>query len=252
MRRRGPRGERPGDPGRQGAGRRRRLGLRTGQRRQRGRRQAARRERRHRPDDRVVCILTGHQLKDPTATVAYHTTDQEQFNKVLGSRGVSEPPLPIAPWPCPTSSTKSSRRSSCIASRNTVFWEFVDGTMATSVIGIHGAAGRMGQRWWRWPAPIRICRSSPRSNTPQHPKLGADAGVVAGVGPIGVPLPAAGTCRVDVVIDFSVPAATARDCAQCLAKKVPLVVATTGLDPTSSSRRFATRPQPIPIFGRPA
>jgi len=41
-----------------------------------------------RPDDRVVCILTGHQLKDPTATVAYHTTDQDQFNKVLGSRGV--------------------------------------------------------------------------------------------------------------------------------------------------------------------
>jgi len=38
--------------------------------------------------DRVVCILTGHQLKDPTATVAYHTTDQDQFNKVLGSRGV--------------------------------------------------------------------------------------------------------------------------------------------------------------------
>lgn len=40
------------------------------------------------PSDRVVCILTGHQLKDPTATVAYHTTDQEMFNKVLGTRGV--------------------------------------------------------------------------------------------------------------------------------------------------------------------
>jgi threonine synthase len=40
------------------------------------------------PSERVVCVLTGHQLKDPTATVAYHTTDQEQFNKVLGSRGV--------------------------------------------------------------------------------------------------------------------------------------------------------------------
>ena len=38
--------------------------------------------------DRVVCVLTGHQLKDPTATVAYHTTDQELFNQVLGSRGV--------------------------------------------------------------------------------------------------------------------------------------------------------------------
>jgi threonine synthase len=39
-------------------------------------------------DERVVCILTGHQLKDPTATVAYHTTDQELFNNVLGTRGV--------------------------------------------------------------------------------------------------------------------------------------------------------------------
>ena len=39
-------------------------------------------------DDRVVCILTGHLLKDPAATVAYHTTDQEQFNQVLGRRGV--------------------------------------------------------------------------------------------------------------------------------------------------------------------
>ncbi len=40
------------------------------------------------PSDTVVCILTGHQLKDPTATVAYHGTDQENFEKVLGSRGV--------------------------------------------------------------------------------------------------------------------------------------------------------------------
>ncbi len=39
-------------------------------------------------DERVVCILTGHQLKDPTATVAYHGTDQEQFNRILGRRGV--------------------------------------------------------------------------------------------------------------------------------------------------------------------
>jgi threonine synthase len=36
----------------------------------------------------VVCILTGHQLKDPTATVAYHSTDQKVFEEVLGSRGV--------------------------------------------------------------------------------------------------------------------------------------------------------------------
>jgi threonine synthase len=40
------------------------------------------------PGDRVVCILTGHQLKDPTATVAYHSTDQKTFDDVLGHRGV--------------------------------------------------------------------------------------------------------------------------------------------------------------------
>jgi threonine synthase len=39
-------------------------------------------------DDRVVCILTGHVLKDPVATVAYHGTDQKQFDEVLGKRGV--------------------------------------------------------------------------------------------------------------------------------------------------------------------
>jgi threonine synthase len=38
--------------------------------------------------ERVVCILTGHQLKDPTATVAYHSTDQKTFDEVLGRRGV--------------------------------------------------------------------------------------------------------------------------------------------------------------------
>jgi threonine synthase len=41
------------------------------------------------PGERVVAILTGHQLKDPTATVAYHTHDQAEFNRVLGSRGVT-------------------------------------------------------------------------------------------------------------------------------------------------------------------
>lgn len=40
------------------------------------------------PSDRVVCILTGHLLKDPNVTVAYHSADQKVFNEVLGVRGV--------------------------------------------------------------------------------------------------------------------------------------------------------------------
>jgi len=40
------------------------------------------------PDERAVCILTAHLLKDPTATVAYHSADQKTFDDVLGKRGV--------------------------------------------------------------------------------------------------------------------------------------------------------------------
>ena len=38
--------------------------------------------------DRVVCILTGHVLKDPDATVAYHSSDPKTFDEKLGKRGV--------------------------------------------------------------------------------------------------------------------------------------------------------------------
>ena len=40
------------------------------------------------PNERAVCILTAHLLKDPTATVAYHSSDPKTFEDVLGKRGV--------------------------------------------------------------------------------------------------------------------------------------------------------------------
>ncbi len=40
------------------------------------------------PDDRVVCILTGHQLKDPNATVAYHSSEENQVDRSLAERGI--------------------------------------------------------------------------------------------------------------------------------------------------------------------
>jgi len=51
--------------------------------------------------ERVVCVLTGHQLKDPNATVAYHGTDKMFFENVLGKRGVktaefANPPVSVA------------------------------------------------------------------------------------------------------------------------------------------------------------
>ena len=40
------------------------------------------------PRDRVVCVLTSHVLKDPDATVAYHSSDAKMFDEKLGKRGV--------------------------------------------------------------------------------------------------------------------------------------------------------------------
>ncbi|HUQ69114.1 MAG TPA: threonine synthase [Planctomycetaceae bacterium] len=49
------------------------------------------------PSDRVVCILTGHQLKDPTATVAYHSADAALFAEKLGPHGVTTAPFANRP-----------------------------------------------------------------------------------------------------------------------------------------------------------
>jgi threonine synthase len=40
-------------------------------------------------DERVVCVLTGHTLKDPHATVAYHTSDEEKLRADYGACGVT-------------------------------------------------------------------------------------------------------------------------------------------------------------------
>ncbi|WP_339730215.1 threonine synthase [uncultured Gimesia sp.] len=47
--------------------------------------------------DRVVCILTGHQLKDPTATVAYHSATDEHIDEKLTSHSVHEAPFSNGP-----------------------------------------------------------------------------------------------------------------------------------------------------------
>jgi 4-hydroxy-tetrahydrodipicolinate reductase len=66
-------------------------------------------------------------------------------------------------------------------------------------------------------------------DAPHHPRLGEDAGVVAGIGPVGVKLTDRIEAGADALIDFSTPAALDRVLEACVAKKVPLVLATTGL-----------------------
>jgi 4-hydroxy-tetrahydrodipicolinate reductase len=62
------------------------------------------------------------------------------------------------------------------------------------------------------------------------PRLGEDAGEVAGCGKTGILIASELTAAVDVVIDFSVPEAIEHLVPVCVARKLPLVIATTGMN----------------------
>jgi threonine synthase len=47
-------------------------------------------------DARIVCVLTGHPLKDPDATVAYHTGEFPAGKAVPGPRSYANVPIPVA------------------------------------------------------------------------------------------------------------------------------------------------------------
>jgi len=101
----------------------------------------------------------------------------------------------------------------------------------TLKLGINGAAGRMGQRLIALASADPDLKIVAAIEYPSHLKLGTDAGTIAGVGEIGVPLSADLPKDIDVVIDFSVPLATDSIVVRCLERKIPIVVATTGLEP---------------------
>jgi len=50
-------------------------------------------------DDTVVCVLTGHQLKDPNATVNYHSAEGEAFSAAFEKYGVKEAAFRNKPIP---------------------------------------------------------------------------------------------------------------------------------------------------------
>jgi 4-hydroxy-tetrahydrodipicolinate reductase len=98
------------------------------------------------------------------------------------------------------------------------------------VIGINGAAGRMGQRLVHLAREDGELVLGAALESPAHPLLGRDAGEVAGLGPLGVrlrpDLPL--DTRLDVLIDFSTPEGTMNVLRTCIDRRLPLVVATTG------------------------
>ena len=118
-------------------------------------------------------------------------------------------------------------------------------------IAVHGAAGRMGQR------VVAVCAQDADAQvvaaleSANHPKLGQDAGLIAGVGELGVPLAVVGESDADVVIDFSVPNAAIAVVAHCLDFRKPLVVATTGFEP--DQREFISKAaKELPVVFAPS
>jgi 4-hydroxy-tetrahydrodipicolinate reductase len=97
-------------------------------------------------------------------------------------------------------------------------------------IAINGACGRMGQRI------VALANEDPALaivaavDSSRHPNQGRDAGDLAGIGPNGVrvtpSLPI--DTQPDVAIDFSTPEGTMEIVKVCEARKIPIVVATTG------------------------
>ena len=122
--------------------------------------------------------------------------------------------------------------------------------MAQTRIAIHGAAGRMGQRLVALGTADEELSVVAALEASDHPRLGEDAGLIAGVGSLGVPLAAKLAVDVDVVIDFALPEAVDNIINVCVKGQLPLVTATTGLDANQVEKRDAAAEQ-IPVLWAP-
>ncbi len=122
--------------------------------------------------------------------------------------------------------------------------------MTTTRLVIHGAAGLMGHRLVALAAvdPELLLVAALESSN--HPRLGDDAGVVAGAGPLGVPLVAGLEVAADAVIDFSLPDPAERIVDTCVERKLPLVLATTGFDERRTAKILAAAER-IPLLWAP-
>jgi len=123
--------------------------------------------------------------------------------------------------------------------------------LSTLNLAIHGAAGRMGKRL------IALGSADPGVNlvaaleSPKHPQLAADAGELAGVGRINLPLTATIDTKIDALIDFSSPEGAEAAIKLCSERGIPLVMATTGLSEAAKDHlRIAS--QTIPVVWSPS
>lgn len=102
-----------------------------------------------------------------------------------------------------------------------------------SNIAVIGAAGRMGKALIEAIAATEGAHLSAALEHPDSSLIGADAGELVGIGRNNIQVVASlhdVADDFDVLIDFSIPAATAANAAFCLEHGKKLVIGTTGLD----------------------
>ena len=100
-------------------------------------------------------------------------------------------------------------------------------------IAVCGAAGRMGQKIIV--AAVEAgCSISGALERPGHPQVGQDAGLIAGVGALGVAISDDLNAVVegcDVLIDFTTPKVSLKNLEVCDLKKKAIVIGSTGFTP---------------------
>jgi 4-hydroxy-tetrahydrodipicolinate reductase len=97
-------------------------------------------------------------------------------------------------------------------------------------IAITGAAGRMGMRLVALARQLGTFQVAGAIERGDSPMLSRDAGEVAGVGAIGVPITSDLRNTPQVLIDFSVPAAMRHWLKACRDRGIAMLIGTTGLN----------------------
>ncbi len=100
-------------------------------------------------------------------------------------------------------------------------------------IAINGAAGRMGRCLIQAVAETDGLQLAAAIDRPESTLMGVDAGELAGIGKLGVPLSSdlhAATRQADVIIDFTLPEATMALLPLCVENQCRPVIGTTGFD----------------------
>ena len=117
---------------------------------------------------------------------------------------------------------------------------------------VTGAGGRMGTQIVRLAHGTEGMVVAGAVDRP-GPPIGKDAGALAGLGPIGVPVVddlAKALAGADAVIDFTSHEASAVHAEVCAGRGVPLIIGSTGFTPEAKAR-VATAARRIPIVLSP-